>query len=179
MNKRTAAIFVMFFSTAAAVTVSSWIYYSSVSATEKTISAKRDIVQIGRRETNIKKLEDLMLSIAPGEKKISGIFAEPDNLVLFIEKLESAADDAGVSLEIESAELSSSGKPPPLDEALPRFKIKTEGGFGQCFRYLRLLETMPFQIEINDVSMSLQSGVEGGKFWQLRASITLLSFLGK
>lgn len=177
MSKRALATTAIFLSVSAAVAASSWIYYSSASASEKIISAKRDIAQIGRREANIKKLEDLTLSIAPEEKKISGIFAQSDNLVLFIEKLETAASDAGVSLEIESAEFATSGKPAPLDEVLPRFKIKTEGGFGQCFRFLRLLETMPFQIEINDASFSLRQGAEGGKFWQLHISITLLSFL--
>lgn len=179
MSKRASAISMMFLSVAAAVVASFWIYYSSASATEKIIASKQDIAQIGRREANIKKLEDLISSIALEEKKITGIFAGPDSLVLFIEKLETAAHSAGVLLEIKSAELASSGKPAPLDETLPRFKIVTEGRFGQNFLYLQLLESMPFQIEINDAYFSLQSGDQLGEFWQFSASITLLSFLDK
>ena len=174
-HKRLLVIVLLFLSCIFAVAAGFWVFNNSKNAADKIVESKKEIAEAERKEANIKLLEDLLASIAPEEQKISGIFTDSGNLVAFIEKLEVAAQDAGVSLKIESAELTSGDK--KNKENLPHFNIISRGSFGQNFRYLELLESMPFQIEIKDAALTMRSEEKVGKYWEFRASITLLSFL--
>ena len=172
MKRRIIFIVLIFLLIAAATAAGFRIFYLTSEAAGEIIAVKRDIAEIERKEANIKMLEDLILSIAAEENKITNILIDSETLVLFIEKLETAARDSGVFLEIESATLSAAG-----DGSLPQFRLKTKGSFGENFRYLNLIESMPFQIEINDAVFAALTDEKGGKFWELKISLTLLSFL--
>lgn len=174
MSRRIIFIILIFLLTAIAIAVGFWAFYSANGATNEIIIVKKDAAEIERREANIKMLEELILSIVSEEAKVADAFTDSDNLVLFIENLEAAARGSGVLLEIESAEFADSG-----GESLPHFRLKTSGSFGGNFRFLRLLEAMPFQLELNDASFSVYSSEPNTRSWQLRTSITLFSFLNK
>ena len=174
MNRRIIFIILTFLLIAAAIALGFWVFYSVANATNEIIAVKKDAAEIERREANIKMLEELISSIMLEETKVADAFTDSESLVLFIENLEAAARDSGVFLEIESAEFAGSG-----EESLPHFQLKTSGGFGDNFRFLRLLEAMPFQLELNDASFAIHESEPNIRFWQLKISITLFSFLNE
>lgn len=174
MNRRVIFTILIFLLIILSVVAGFWVFYSVASATNDIIAVKRDAAEIERREANIKMLEELISSIVLEEATIASVFADSESLVLFIENLEAASRDSGVLLEIESAEFAGSG-----GESLPHFQLKTSGSFGDNLRFLRLLETMPFQIELNDAALAVHESEPGARFWQLKTSITLFSFLNK
>ena len=174
MNRRSLLIILIFLLVIASALLIAWLIYFVDGARSEIIAIKKGIAEIEKKEANIKKLEDLMASLLPEEQKISTAFVDSKNLVLFIEELESAARDAGIKLEISSAELSAGDA-----EAYPIFQLSVEGSFGQNFRFLQLLETLSYQLEITDATFALRSMEGAGSYWQTRASISLLSFINK
>lgn len=174
MSRRSVLIILIFLLVIAIASLIAWLIYFVDGARSEIIVIKKGIAEIEKKEANIKKLEDLMASLVPEEQKISTAFADSKNLVLFIEKLESAARDAGIKLEISSAELFAADA-----GAYPKFQLSAEGSFGQNFRFLQLLETLPYQLEITDAIFALRSTEGADSYWQVHISITLLSFINK
>jgi len=174
MNRLWVIITAIFMLTVGTAAAGARIYYKSDAAVSEIISTKKDIAEIDRKEANIKKLEDLLASVSDEQEKVSDVFTSAGNLVLFIENLEEAARSSGVLLNIESAEIAKDGS-----QTLPQFRLITEGGFGANFRYLELLERIPFQLEIGDLALALRPSEQNQTMWQTRVTLTLLSFVNE
>ncbi len=91
--------------------------------------------------------------------KLSSRIIPREGTVSFLEMIEKNARDIGLVASVESVNV---GEAPtlPADFEILKLKISTEGSWGDTYRFLSLLETLPYKITINTVEVR-QRG-EGG-----------------
>src|SRR3989344_2111164 len=99
-------------------------------------------------------------------KILDNAFINESNLVRFIEDLEKTAQDAFVTVKISSASAASN-----QDMSGPTFQFTASGGFGQLYKYLELIENLPYQIAIERAEF-----VKGAGGWELKLQVKVLSY---
>ncbi len=159
-----------------------WFIYSSVQQERDTIANLRREIDINeRRMNNGRSLGVLLADVKKDEEKISSTFLHSNNIVKFIEDLESLSHKASTTLEVNAIKL-----PTPGDNIKePAFHFKITGTFGELFQYFALLENLSYQIEIEKVSLiKLQTSNSGGMtntkksipIWEAEFDVKLLSY---
>ncbi len=159
-----------------------WFVYSSVQEEKETITALRREIDINeRRMNNSHSLGVLLADVKKDEEKIASIFLNPNNIVEFVESLEFLSHQASTTLEINAIKL-----PTPGDNIKePAFHFKITGTFSELFRYFALFENLPYQIEIERVSLLRpQASNLGGMtnikisnpIWEAEFDVKLLSY---
>ncbi len=159
-----------------------WFVYSSVQQERDTIANLRREIDINeRRMNNSRSLGVLLTDIKKDEEKISLTFLNSNNIVKFIEDLEFLGRKASTTLEVNAIKL-----PTPGDNIKePAFHFKITGTFGELFQYFTLLENLPYQIEIERVSLfnpqtSNSGGITNTKksipIWKAEFDVKLLSY---
>lgn len=113
-------------------------------------------------------LEDTMRAEEDKWKKLKSFILHDDDVITFLQLTEDVAREQGVSL---STELTLS----PIDATFESLHMNTtiEGSFDGVMRMIRLLETLPYQSEVEQVSLS-RSGGDG--VWSATLAITVLKY---
>jgi len=102
-----------------------------------------------------------------GSKEIlDNAFVNESNLVRFIEDLEKTAQDAFVTVKISSASAASG-----QEMSGPTFQFTASGGFGQLYKYLELIENLPYQIAVERAEFVKSAGG-----WELKLQVKVLSY---
>src|SRR3989338_4488327 len=180
-NKFFTTIFILFALILAAF--AGWFYlFSKISSEIKEIiELRKNILRNDKKNINEKSLARLLESVKNEKKAVEAIFLKEDDLVRLIKGLESIRGSSGVSLKISaiSAEKKKTSK--------PAISFSAQGTFEQLFKYLYLLENLPYLITINKISFQKE---EDGKeiaqgnnkksglvpIWQALFSIQLESY---
>ncbi|MDD5032920.1 MAG: hypothetical protein PHC85_02280 [Candidatus Pacebacteria bacterium] len=134
----------------------------------KVDELKTSILINEKRIENTKRLEDQLAEAKEEKEKIESVFLDKDNLIKFIQELESLAKIANVDMEMKSVEMGFGSV-----GAKPFFSFTAAGDFSDIYRFLVLIENDPYQIKIS--RLQLQNLVEGKK-WEAGFSVRLLSF---
>jgi hypothetical protein len=90
---------------------------------------------------------------ALAREQLKQVFVEEEDIALFIEEIEELARTAGIALEVGSVEL---GTGVWSDLSLT---VRFSGNFSSTYRFLALLETVPYSSSIETVSF--QKNTEG------------------
>jgi len=125
-------------------------------------------------EEKLKSTRRLMVDTETERVKIDALFVSEDDIVGFIEKIESLGRHAGVSLELKSVDDSKT------EDNVLSLRFTTNGNWESTFYFLALVESLPERIEVDGVNLRNTSRTEGGKTtpsWFGDFSISLLSFL--
>lgn len=113
-----------------------------------------------------------MKGIEQDEGKIKAAFLNPQNIVKFIEDLESLKEKTGVELTLKSVTLSEE-----MTYSEPRFQFQISGAFRDLFQYLVLLENLPYQINFGRVQFTAtREETKKTGIWQAEIEIILLSY---
>lgn len=106
-----------------------------------------------QKERGLRATDKLLQELAEEEEAISSRFVPADDIVSFIELLETSGKDAGVSLEVASV-----GIAPEKDAAHEwlTISLKARGAWEKLFHFLVLLETMPFVIELEQAGLKYE-----------------------
>lgn len=138
---------------------------------DKVLSLRRELAVIEKKQKNIQSLERLLDETEEQKRDVENIFVDDKTVVRFIEELERLAEITGAVLEIKDASL------PRTDEDLgPTFSMEIEGSFKNIFRYLELLENVPFQVEFNEIRFVKPGGAGGAGAWSLAIVLRVLSY---
>jgi len=136
--------------------VAGWFYmFSKISLERKEIvELRKNILRNDKKNINEKSLVRLLEGVKKEKEAIEAVFLKEDDLVRLIKGLESTGESSGVSLKISAiaAEKKKSSK--------PVISFSAQGTFEQLFRYLYLLENLPYLITINKISFQKE---EDGK----------------
>ena len=136
--------------------VAGWFYmFSKISLERKEIvELRKNILRNDKKNINEKSLIRLLEGVKKEKEAIEAVFLKEDDLVRLIKGLESTGESSGVSLKISaiSAEKKKSSK--------PVISFSAQGTFEQLFKYLYLLENLPYLITINKISFQKE---EDGK----------------
>ncbi|HEY4518383.1 MAG TPA: hypothetical protein VJG48_02040 [Candidatus Paceibacterota bacterium] len=105
------------------------------------------------------------------QKYLMSLFVEEGSEVSFLERVEALGKHAGVDVKI--VDFSRVG-----DQL--RLSVQTKGNFQDIYYYLRLVESLPFALSVD--SVSIRNGIVGEKgnvFWEGVFGMTLSSYLPK
>ncbi len=121
---------------------------------QSLLTTHQELASLERKEELLRNLERTVTDLAPDIKKIERTFFNPSDVVNFIVALESAAASSGVKLSITNADLN---KPIPNEQPTSSFTFTAQGSFIQVYRFIVLVESLPFSIEFTDMSLLGQS----------------------
>jgi len=117
-------------------------------------------------------LKHLMVDTQSARDQLDSYFVNSEDVVSFIEEMESLGSRAGVSLDLSSVSVDK--------EANSLFlQFNTRGSWGQTAYFLALLETFPRKIRTERISLNKANAAEeeSGLVWQGSFTIVLESFV--
>lgn len=133
---------------------------------ELVFDTKKQIALYEKRIEHVKQLEQALKETEEARLKIEPLFVDEDSMVIFIEELESLADNVGVELEIKGVSFGGEDKK-------PLFALSAVGPFKDIYYFITLLENMTYIAEFSKVDIDKGSGPDN---WASLLELKLLSF---
>lgn len=128
--------------------------FAKVKRMDETVSAR--LIQVeseAKRDGQLRSIKSLMNDTKKEREQIINFFVGPAGSVDFIETVEFLGRVADVNLEVQSVgidtlknKISSSTEP-------FRLSLKTEGSWSNTIHLLNLLESMPFKVSFDNISL--------------------------
>jgi hypothetical protein len=118
------------------------------------ISAKDNIVTLAAQNEGIKIFKNNYQTYKPGLEKIDQLFIDPNDVVGFIEFLESTAYSRQISPKI-------SLQPQTTGQNFMIFTISAKGAFSQMLKLIEKLESGPYFMEIQNFSLQNSQSQNG------------------
>lgn len=171
-NKFLTTILIMFF--AISLVIAAWLYALSNIIAQKSVIAnlKKSILINERKIKDGKHLSDLLASTTADTEAVATVFLKEKDMVKLLEGLEFIGRSSAVSLTINAVSIKQTAS------AGPTISFNIKGNFRQVFKYLYLLESLPYLITINDATF--QKIEENDKkqegIWQAVFNIELESY---
>jgi Tfp pilus assembly protein PilO len=109
--------------------------------------------------------QEALEATAATRAKLDSYFVSADNLSVFIEELEKLAAAASVGLNLSSAKLDNKNPPAAY------FTLEIGGSFTAVYKFLGLVENMPFILTLRQVQLDAGQDDKGTKLW--RGGLTL------
>ncbi|GEM_PF-1753551 len=144
------------------------------SRTAETLSLLKSEV---KKESTLRFLAETLDKTTIERGKIDRYFVDIKGSAVFLERLQFFGKQAGVSVRLENVDIE--------DKTVLRVNLATNGGFGETYKFLELLENTPYAIEvksinINKVRVSLDDKKNTSpNNWSGVFTIRLLSFVNK
>ncbi len=126
------------------------------------------------RRDEIRSLERSIKAIQAEREQVETHFAQSSNVVPFLDTVEKLARDAGVSSEVRSVDIAE-------DKSELIVSLETKGTFTSTYRFIRLLENSPYELEITSFDIgkgpaSTDATGSTAPVWGGFFTIKLLSF---
>jgi len=129
-----------------------------------------EIALASETENLARSLTSLLSGTEAARTEFSRYFITHDSIVVFIERVERLGKNSGVAVSFSSVE-----------EGKGRFTayLTMEGGFANVYRFLELLEAMPYELEVARFTISVPPLPlqKEGALWEGEATIELLNFI--
>lgn len=142
-----------------------YIHKKVILSAEKNISVKKEI----QSEDDRKQKEENSLKVYDLAKdKIGGInsfLVEESNIVSFIEMVEHIASSTGARIELSSIN---------FETDKIKTKVNISGSWSDVMNSLLTIENLPLSLNINNLSLNKQGGLEKGSGWSLSLDIEAL-----
>jgi len=113
-------------------------------------------------ETQLKSIESILEDTKEDRERLSSYFVGQNDVVAFIEKIESLADFSGTTIEILTVDIAQGGS-----EAYQflTLKLSTKGSWNTTTHFISLLETLPNFIVIKRTNLGSKLEREGNGVW--------------
>ncbi len=154
-----------------------WLFvFFEIQKSQKSIlEAQAEIYQADRRLSNVGPLGALLKDTEKDKEKIESAFLNSQNLVGFIEKLESLGRKTETDVAVKSIKL-----PDQSEIKEPHFEIQVRGSFRDLFQYIFLLENLPYQISFERINLikpeASKEAKKTSKNWEADLEISILSY---
>lgn len=151
------------------VALAGWLYlFSNLRKENNFIREEREKIMISDKKLeNSSSLKILMNEVIDEKQKIDSAFLNKDNIVDFIENLESIAGKTGASIKIGKINITSQER-----KGLS-VQFNLTGDFNQLFHYLIFLENLPYLINIEKIDFQKLAPNE----WRADFEILVSSFI--
>ncbi len=129
-----------------------------------------------QRREEVRSLERSIKGLEGERAEFDTHFAQSSDIVPFLDTIEGLAPKVGVKAEMTSVDIAENG-------AGLLVGMKASGSFGGLYKFLRLIENSPYELEFLTFKIEKESGAAGGKSdaskWNAAFKIKLLSFVNK
>lgn len=132
-----------------------WLYSHIRKEKERLSGFEYDISLSEKGRAAARSLSVLFSEHEADIRRIENFFVDPNQPVDFIESLERLARQTGnhAVLSIESA---------PKDQHMFSFRLSAEGAEEKLIKYVRMLELLPYEIHMDEISLQRSLGQETG-----------------
>lgn len=132
---------------------------------------KGQILSVDVKLQNLKAFEKILDERRSDREVIENLFIGEKEIVRFIEDLEEAGRTSGVGLEVQSAALA-----PGPKELGPSFRLSAAGDFKTLFRYLLLVENLPYETAWEQITLQKTAAEGKAPSWSGLYTLKLLSY---
>lgn len=140
-------VFVLIFVIFTAIIGNSFLFFKVSSEKKSIIELRKTVLQNKKKNEEGKLLSDALGRLKKEKDTINAVFLKENELVSLIKSLESSGDNSGVYLKISSIS-------PSVGEGdNPKISFIAKGSFEQLFRYLYMVENIPYLVTIDKVSL--------------------------
>ncbi|NOY35480.1 MAG: hypothetical protein GXP44_00960 [bacterium] len=158
---------------------SGWFYLFSVigAQKEKIAEARLNLALVEKKAADSKSLKSLMEDIAEKRGKIDDVFLNNETIIKFIKALENLSGQTGVFLKLNSINVGKDGG------SGANFRFNVSGDFGGIFKYLELVENLPYKVSVKksyiqlNEETSADSEQKNKARWSADFEIILNSFI--
>ena len=140
-----------------------YMRYAIGSSVSRAILA-REIVRLKDADkSRADEVMQLYQSTAADRARLSGFFIPADDVVSFIEAVEAIGPQSGAALTLSSIGADAPSKPAPGAFGSARAKVEAHGSWQAVMKALKLAESLPYDITIDNVRLdgSLQPSGRG------------------
>ncbi|MFA6338605.1 MAG: hypothetical protein WCW87_00900 [Candidatus Paceibacterota bacterium] len=134
-----------------------FVYYQIQSKYENVFSLKSEVSKVFQNENNSFFLKKAFVDIESERKNINSHILAHENVVDFIQMVETLGKDNNLDISIESVQTEDISN---SDDVLPvenmKIRIKTEGGFENSYRFISLLENIPYKTDFKTVYLNVR-----------------------
>ncbi len=166
MKQRTTMILLISGLTAFSLVVVYWVAYSSLLSTNASVISTE--VSLNDATANKDKLKALKKTISDSSsdiQRLDGMFLDKDGVASFLQQVESLADLSGVTHSL-SPDIQQDGTLATRQKELLKISLNTTGSWVGTYRFLNLLENLPYKIAFSNVSIQSGEGDKvGGSVW--------------
>lgn len=117
-----------------------------------------------QRDSQLRSLQTLLQDLGAEEAALNRRFIDPEGVVTFIELLEDLAVDAQGTVEVVSVGIE------PEEDASPhewlRMALRFDGTWQELFHFVVLLESAPYAVKLDQVSLSQSEDEETAGVWE-------------
>lgn len=152
------------------IVLAGWLYlFSYLEKQNDLIREERQRILMNEKKLeNNRSLKDLMNKIADEKQKIDSVFLDKENIINFIESLESVSGKTGASIKIGNINIDN------RKEKNVFLQFSLTGDFVRLFHYLVLLENLPYLINIEKTGLKKAASNE----WRADFEVSVNSFTG-
>jgi len=124
------------------------------------------------RRIEMQSLDRLLKSVEAETVLLNSHFIKSSDVVPFLNIIEKLAQNAGTKAEILAVDLAK-------DNSALAVRTQATGSFGSIYKFLKLLENSPYELEVATMEMVKADGGEksSGQTWSIILGIKLLSFI--
>lgn len=157
-----------------------YLYYELGVTKDTLIEITKERLEIERQISNALATEDSIKNTAEDRKKIDSYFIDSrEETIALLTNIESLADDVGVEVDVDidvkSVVLNEK------DRQILSSKIEAMGTFQTLYRFVSILESLPYKVTITGLNMkrvTKKTGEEQPK-WSGDIAINILSYEGE
>lgn len=152
--------------------------YKINSVFKEAESAAHERLSLESKGRQLSKTEDLVLNTENKRLELEKHFVTSDGLVSFIEYVESLDDISGGTLVIDDVGVSDENGKPVLGVSL-----SMSGTYQEIYKLLSLIETMPYEINVPILDLSVSDIVSGAGVkatnpeWNAEIDFVVVSYL--
>jgi len=157
--------------------VSVALYVGGYAMLQREHSKVKDLVLQSKQEAletkQLQSTRHLINDTQEQRERLNKYFITADEIVSFIEQIESLGEFTGVSFELNSVDVIDA------DADALLLKFTTRGSWEKTYRLLALIESLPYNIDVERVRVLKESSVGRGSEWRGDFNIRLDSFINQ
>jgi hypothetical protein len=154
-----------------------FMYFTITSVVAETSTILAEVDKAEEKNQELVTLKKTISTSEEDRQTLSSYFVTDDTIVIFLENLEALGATSNTEVKISSVTQNTEDK--KLSVA-----ISSVGGFGNVFRFLELIEQVPYATEVKTLSLATRddpvSTTENpSKLWEADIQIELTSYVSK
>lgn len=143
------------------------VFFVIKQRTEAVSIAENQLALAAEKANSLKSVKALMDDTAERRAKVGTFFIKDDKVVDFLDSLDTLGTQNGVKLAINSVAVAPLSKTSSSYLEQLNIKVQVEGSWSNVYRFLTLLETMPYKVSWGRVGFDQVSGSAGKQsIWQ-------------
>lgn len=133
------------------------MFFTSIKTKNENISLVINDIDISiERETKLKSVKSLIEDIKDDREKLDTYFVDDDEVIDFIENIETLAENMGVGVEVLSVDISDDENNTPEQNRISELlllSLRVEGLWSDLFHFISIVEGLPFKIDVSKVNI--------------------------